>query len=96
MVVKMVRFLQRMQKAKLYKQWVEKTGLSPEDIPADLQESKGEEVDREGSNDDKRLQYRDSVLIRLRIKYIFLMGFIIATLLVALSVVSTILIMQLR
>ena len=90
----MFSFLQRMQKAKLYKQWVEKSGLSPEDIPTDLQESKDEEVDREGSYDGKRLQYGDSVLIRLRIKYIFIMGFIIATLLVALSIVSTILIMQ--
>jgi len=90
----MMSFLQRMRKAKLYKQWVEKSGLSPEDIPPDLHESKNEEADHEGSYEGKRLQYGDSVLLRLRIKYIFLMGFLIATLLVALSVVSTILIMQ--
>ncbi len=90
----MISFLQRMQKAKLYKQWVEKSGLSSEDIPPDFQGSKNKEIDREESYDGKRSQYGDSVLLRLRIKYIFLMGFLIAILLVALSVVSTILIMR--
>ena len=101
---KMFSYLQKRQQSKLYKQWVKRSGLSAEDIPDTMQNTEsdaaktGEDIDGEmypgETYGGSQLPYKDSVLIRFRIKYIFIMEFFIAVLLVALSVVSTILFLR--
>ena len=99
----MTNLFRKLRRGKLYKQWVEKEGLSPEDLPADL---KKDERDSIGTNNSvyevspsrefrpKMGQQIDSIFASTSIRFILIMALIIAVLLVALSVLLTILIMQ--
>jgi hypothetical protein len=97
-------YLQRRRKARLYKQWMEKEGLSAEDVPQDVVVSKKGEryrqpVDEVGSYPEdysweEGPRSMDSGLIRIPVRYIWLVLSLIMLLLVILSIVSTILIMR--
>ncbi len=102
-------YLQRRRKTKLFKQWVEQTDLSPEDIPEDLTRSKKErlyeqsaeetdlpsqEIPREEVPEYTALKDADKGIIRLKIRY-FLFGVsLITLLLVILAVFITVIIMR--
>ena len=90
----MASFLKNMRRRKLYQQWVENSGLPPEDIPKNINKTAdaGEEPWPAGDIDTR--QYADSFLLRIRIRYILILGFIFALLLIAISVLGTILVMQ--
>jgi len=97
-------YLQRRRKARLYKQWMEKEGLSAEDIPQDVLGSKKggqyrQPIDEVGSYPEdysweEEPQSTDSGLIRIPVRYIWLGLSLIMLLLVTLSIVSTVLIMR--
>jgi hypothetical protein len=96
----MMDYLQRRQKTKLFKQWVKESGLPPEEMPADMagdQSERGTEATSDESpgglvsERTTRISI-DRGVVRLPVRY-FLLGLsVIAILLVALSVVITILI----
>ena len=71
----MVGFWQKRQKAKLYKQWVEESGLSAENVPLELQKKRHDAQETEvepldvsqsvESNRSKRINYDDEVSLRI-------------------------------
>jgi uncharacterized membrane protein len=100
----MTDFFQKRAREKLYKQWVEKEGLSPEDLPADLKKDErnikeaGGKAENEawsqGKSGQNTGQQLDRMFTSTSLRFIFVLAIIIAILLVALSVLSTILIMR--
>ena len=107
MADKVLDFFQRRRGTKLYKQWVKSGSLRPEDIPQDLQPSpKATSHERFTDEAEQSLEdipeeefyryakHKDTGLVGLPVRYFFLMIGLIALLLVALAIVSTILVMQ--
>jgi len=103
MVDKLSGFLDKRKKSKLYRQWVEKEGLPPEEIPAELQ------PDREGLDESglpfedisegalyrgKIQRVPDKGMVVLPLRYILLAAGVAAILLVTLAIISTILAMK--
>jgi uncharacterized membrane protein len=95
----MTNFFRKRGREKLYKQWVEKEGLSPEDLPADL--TKDTKNSKETNEISPHQEYRprtglqtDRLSSSISVRFILVMAMIIVVLLVALSVVSTVLIMR--
>ena len=97
-------FLRNWQRGRLYKQWVDKEGLSPEDLPADLKKDKRDSVE---TNDNSNYeispagefrprmgQQVDSLFTSTNVRFILIMALIIVVLLVTLSVLLTILVMR--
>ena len=102
-------YLHRRSRSKLYQQWVVRDGLSPEEIPNDLQEGGKERLYKRSAHEfglsSEDAQYDeipefthrpgvDNVLLRLSVRYIFLGAVLITSLLVILAIVLTILIMR--
>ncbi len=92
-------YFKRKNKDRLYKQWVKKGDLSIEEVPPDLLKNKPHQED--GLPED--VTYKqvtehtttidiDEGMIRLPLRYVFILVIIGVVLLVALSIVSTILI----
>ena len=100
----MANFFRKRSREKLYKQWVEKEGLSPEDLPADLKKDRqrSAEINENSDNETSPLgEYRpkmglqiESIFSSISIRLVLVMALISDILLVALSVVSTVLIMR--
>ena len=96
----MTNYFQRNRKAKLFKQWVKESELPSEEVPTDL--SSGQSEKATDMPDDiayETVPYRqikrvtvDKGVVHLPVRYVAIMVSIIAVLLVALSVVVTILI----
>jgi len=103
MVDRIPGFLYRRKNAKLYRQWVEKEGLPPDEIPAELQ-AKREGLDESGlpfEDISEETLYRgriqrvtDKGLVVLPLRYILLAAGVAALLLVTVAVIVTILVMQ--
>lgn len=109
MLDRMSSFWQRRRRTKLYKQWVEKDGLSLEDVPQGLQRP-GKEG-QYGQPADESVSFFEGVdgervpgtarppdvgrgLILLPVRYVLLGGGLMVLLLVILSVVLTVFIMR--
>ena len=102
----MTSFWQRRQKNRLYRQWIQHSGLRPEDIPGELQPGKKGKAEKEpgGNGADEAEKARDDITNReagldtrtvcLPVRYILYTALLITLLLVALSVVSTILVLR--
>ena len=100
----MTNFFRKRGREKLYKQWVEKEGLSPEDLPADLNKAAGESTETDENPVNEVIPHReyrprtglqiDSIFSSISARFLLVMALIIVILLVALSVVSTVLIMR--
>ena len=100
----MTNFFRKLSREKLYKQWVEKEGLSPEDLPADLKKDGRDSIE---TNDNSVYEVSHSREFRPKIgqqigsiftststRFLLIMALIIVVLLVALLVLLTILIMR--
>ena len=78
--------------------------MSAENVPLELQKKRHDAQETEvepldvsqsvESNRSKRINYDDEVSLRIRVRYILILEITVALLFVALSVVSTILVMQ--
>ncbi len=100
----MANFFRKRSREKLYKQWVEKEGLSPGDLPADLKKDTGRstEIDENSVNETSSpSEYRpkkslqiESIFSSVSVRLVLVMALIIVILLIALSIVSTVLIMR--
>ncbi len=84
------------KKQKLYRQWVEKSGLPPESVPADVEEEAGISPAGEGDGNELRLtgSRRGGVTLRLTIRHFLYLVYIIAILLILTATLATVLIMQ--
>jgi hypothetical protein len=99
----MTNFFRKLSREKLYKQWVNSAGLSPEDLPPDMKKDTGDSMENgdSASLSGPRSELRpgrglpiDSLLTSRSIRFIGILALIIIILLVALSVISTVLIMR--
>ena len=100
----MTGFFERRKKTKLYRQWVERDNLPPEEIPSEIMEREEEEPDESGSPlepaSEKGIYSRkaqinaDIRLVSLPVRVVFLGVSFIAFLLVIIAILSTVLIMQ--
>jgi len=109
MVGKIPDFMQRRNRERLYKQWMESDGLSLKDVPGDmLRSEKGRlsepDVDESDFTSEDESWEKVSKIVRpqslggrvllVPTRYVWLTIFIILSLIVALSVVATILVLR--
>ena len=95
-------YFERRRKGKLFQQWVNQAGLPPEEIPPEVlngESAKETDLAPDDIAEGKVPRYTtpisiDRGMVRLPFRYVLLGLFIIALLLVTLSVVITILIMR--
>lgn len=101
MVDKISGFMRKRRSNKLYKQWVMRDGLPPEEVPQDAQSIKS--ADESGDLEympegdfygTTRRQNLDPRFVTLPIRYVLLGSGLIAFLLVVVAILLTILIMQ--
>ena len=100
----MTNFFRKLSREKLYKQWVEKEGLSPDDLPADRKKDERDSIETNNNSvyevspgrefRPKMGQQIDSIFTSTSIPFILIIALIIIVLLVAVSVLLTILIMR--
>ena len=91
----MPNFLEHRKKRKLYQQWADQSGLPQEDIPKDIQKSEPyrEEI-RTGNEGVTSMVDNGGLSLRPRFRHLFILGLTFALLLIAISVLATILVMQ--
>ena len=105
MADKILDFIQRRRKTKLYKQWVQMDSLPQEDVPQEItsgkKERQAEWSDAYAGDFAEEDRYRtarredaDSGLVPFPIRYILLGGGLITILLVVIAVLITVLIMR--
>jgi hypothetical protein len=97
----MTNFFRKLKRERLYKQWVENAGLPPEDLPPDLKKDAGYSAGSEATGITPRREFRarmsqpiDTLLNSRNLRFIGIMALIIVILLIALSVLATVLIMR--
>jgi hypothetical protein len=100
----MAGFFRKLSREKLYRQWVDKEGLSPDDLPEDLKKTKGDSAEIEDDSAGEisppreygpRIRRQvDDLSMAINTRFIIIMALIIAVLLVAVSVLATVLIMR--
>ena len=87
-------YLKNRRQSKLYKQWVQQSLLPAEEIPPELRSNQGEmpsqSPDMEAMDVDAPYSPKGG-MISLPVKFLVIMVLVIAALLVALSVVTTLL-----
>jgi len=109
MIGKISDLIQRRNRERLYKQWMESDGLSLKDVPGDVLESKKERLSEQAIEDSDfssedlagegvhriiRPQNLGGRVLLVPTRYVWLAIFIVVSLIVALSVVLTILVMR--
>ena len=84
-------YLNKRKQLRLYNQWVNTSGLSPDEIPDDLQKQHAsDEADEQNVHVSENFPYsRRSGTITVSLRFLFLIFVLIAILLVALSVITT-------
>ena len=96
----MTNFFKKHGRDKLYRQWVEKAGLSPEDLPPDMKKDTGETTEFEDDSGEDVFPHRglqggtgrsNGIITIVSGRLIIIMGLIIVVLLVLVSVLSTVL-----
>lgn len=100
MVDKLSGFIRKKKVSGLYKQWVVNDGLSPEDVPNEDVRRDGEAVSSNSAYPEEREEtdtfsaryYAGGRTIVVPVRYIWITAGVVAILLVALSVVITILV----
>jgi hypothetical protein len=89
----MTSYFDKRRKQKLYRQWVEKSGLPPESVPVEPErKSDFEPFDNDGGVG--RPGILTNVNLRLTMRHILYLLLVIAVLLVATATLATVLIMR--
>lgn len=89
----MPKFLSNRKQRKLYKQWVENSGLSPEDLPGTVDDGdEHPEVTSEESSIWSPSQFQGSLSLRITWRHIWYLIIIILVLLITTITLSTVLI----
>ena len=89
----MTSYFDKRKKQKLYQQWVDKSGLPPENIPAELSQKSDSEEIMDGDDGINRTGL-PGLAFRLTIRHILYLLLAIGVLLITTSVLITILIMR--
>ncbi|MFC1894111.1 hypothetical protein ACFLYR_08915 [Chloroflexota bacterium] len=97
-----MKYIQRKRKEKLVNQWVSQAGLPPEEVTPELLGEKptkeaefaGDDITREQLSFDTAMTHIDRGMVRLPIRYVVYGLAVIAVLLIALSVIVTVLIIR--
>ena len=100
----MAGFFKKLGREKLYKQWVDKEGLSPDDLPEDLKkdtrvpaEIEDDTIDEVSASREYRPGMRrqvDGLSTVISSRFVVIMALAIMVLLVVVSVLVTVLIMR--
>jgi hypothetical protein len=91
--IDMTSYFDKRRKQKLYQQWVEKSGLPPESVPAEPERTSDlEPMDDNGGM--RRPGILTNVNLRLTMRHILYLLLIVAVLLVATASLATVLIMH--
>jgi hypothetical protein len=97
----MTNFFRKLNRERLYKQWVENAGLPPEDLPPDLKKETGYPAESESAGMAPRREFRavgsqtiDTLLNSRNMRFIGIMALIIVVLLIVLAVLATVLVMR--
>jgi len=88
-------FLDKRRKHKLYKQWIDTSGLPKEEILKELQPP--DQHTEEMRAVDEELQdtrHANGSYVHLKVRYVLYIGFIIILLIILIAILGTILIMQ--
>lgn len=101
-MLKILKYLQRKRKQRLFEQWVERADLPLEEVPPDLLDEQSAEdsdlapghISREKAREYTTPIDEDRGIIRLPIRYVLIGLSIIALLLVIVSVLLTVLIIR--
>ena len=90
----MTSYFDKRKKQKLYRQWVEKSGLPQESIPSELGEKVdfGESVDE--TSEKRRLGIQSGLTFRLTMRHLLYLVLTIIVLLLTTASLATILIMR--
>jgi hypothetical protein len=90
----MTGYFDKRKKQKLYKQWVEKSGLPPESVPGEVEEKGAlyESVDEE--SEERRPGIRSGFTFHLTMRHLLYLVLIIIVLLIATATLATVLIMR--
>lgn len=90
----MTSYFDKRKKQRLYKQWVEKSGLPPESVPSDL-EQKGDLYEPEhGNSEERRPGIRSDLTFHLTMRHLLYLMIIIIVLLITTASLATVLIMR--
>ena len=90
----MTNYFDKRKKKKLYKQWVEESGLPTESVPDDLDEEGDFDKVTDEDNGVRRLGRQNGLSFRLTMRHLLFLILIIAILLVTTASLATILIMR--
>jgi uncharacterized membrane protein len=100
----MAGFFKKLGREKLYRQWVDKEGLSPDNLPEELKKSKRASAEVADDSVDEVSPRRehgpgirrkaDDFSSVINTRFIFIIALIIMVLLVVVSVLATVLIMR--
>ena len=90
----MTSYFDKRKKQKLYQQWVDKSGLSPESVPGDL-EQEGDSYEGMDENSEKRRPgIQSGLTFRLTMRHLLYLVLIIVVLLITTASLATVLIMR--
>jgi hypothetical protein len=90
----MASYFDKKKKQKLYRQWVEKSGLPPESVPAETAPEGGPDEAPEEDFRPRRSGILRDVSITLTMRHILYLLLIIIVLLISTAVLATVLVMR--
>ena len=90
----MTSYFDKRKKQKLYKQWVEKSGLPPENIPDELGEKGDLHEPMAGNNKERRPGIQRGLTFHLTMRHLLYLVLIIIVLLITTVSLATVLIMR--
>ena len=90
----MTDYFEKRRKQKLYQQWVEQSGLPPEDIPGDIKEEADSYEAADEDDEQIRRGIQRGLTFRLTMRHLLYLLLIIVVLLISTASLATVLIMR--
>ena len=90
----MTSYFNKRKKQRLYKQWVEKSGLPPESIPSELEEKVDLDESVDETSEKRRPGIQSGLTFRLTMRHLLYLVLIIIVLLITTASLATVLIMR--
>ena len=90
----MTDYFNKRKKQKLYKQWVESSGLPPDSIPSELDQRDDFNEPENGNSEKRWLGIQSGLTIHLTIRHLLYLVLIIIVLLIITASLATILVMR--
>ena len=90
----MTSYFNKRKKQRLYKQWVEKSGLPPESIPGELEKKVDFDESVDETSENRRPGIQSGLTFRLTMRHLPYLVLIIIVLLITTASLATVLIMR--